>query len=83
MHAKGKVADPRVELQDGPVRQDMLAREVTGDEKAVWWARAIEAFPGYAEHQTNTDREIPVLVLSQLPSSTDMAHRTDHGARWP
>jgi hypothetical protein len=45
------------------VRQDMLAREVTGDEKAVWWARAIEAFPGYAEHQTNTDREIPVLVL--------------------
>jgi len=62
------------------VRQDMLAREVTGDEKAVWWARAIEAFPGYAEHQTNTDREIPVLVLEP---ATDMAHRTDHGARWP
>lgn len=56
-------ADPRVELQDGPVRQDMLAREVTGDEKAVWWARAVEAFPGYAEYQTQTDREIPVLVL--------------------
>jgi deazaflavin-dependent oxidoreductase (nitroreductase family) len=57
------VADPRVELQDGPVRQDMLAREVTGDEKAVWWARAVEAFPDYAEYQKNTDREIPVLVL--------------------
>lgn len=57
------VADPRVELQDGPVRQDMLAREVTGDEKAVWWARAVEAFPPYAEYQRNTDREIPVLVL--------------------
>lgn len=56
-------ADPRVELQDGPVRQDMLAREVTGDEKAVWWARAVEAFPGYAEYQKQTDREIPVLVL--------------------
>ena len=28
------VADPHVELQDGPVRQDMIAREVTGDEKA-------------------------------------------------
>jgi deazaflavin-dependent oxidoreductase (nitroreductase family) len=57
------VADPRVELQDGPVRQDMPAREVTGDEKAVWWARAVEAFPDYAEYQKNTDREIPVLVL--------------------
>ncbi|MGN9844609.1 nitroreductase family deazaflavin-dependent oxidoreductase [Nonomuraea sp. H19] len=57
------VADPRVELQDGPVRQDMLAREVTGDEKAVWWARAVEAFPDYAEYQKNTDRQIPVLVL--------------------
>jgi len=57
------VADPRVELQDGPVRQDMLAREVTGDEKAVWWARAVDAFPDYAEYQKKTDREIPVLVL--------------------
>jgi F420H(2)-dependent quinone reductase len=57
------VADPRVELQDGPVRQDMLAREVTGDEKAVWWARAVEAFPAYAEYQKNTDRQIPVFVL--------------------
>ncbi|MEU9322603.1 nitroreductase family deazaflavin-dependent oxidoreductase [Streptomyces canus] len=57
------VADPRVELQDGPVRRDMLAREVTGDEKALWWARAVEAFPPYAEYQKNTDREIPVLVL--------------------
>jgi F420H(2)-dependent quinone reductase len=57
------VADNRVELQDGPVRQDMLAREVTGDEKAAWLTRAVEAFPNYAEYQKNTDREIPILVL--------------------
>jgi deazaflavin-dependent oxidoreductase (nitroreductase family) len=57
------VADPRVELQDGPVRQDMLARELTGEEKAVWWSRAVEAFPDYADYQRNTDREIPVFVL--------------------
>jgi deazaflavin-dependent oxidoreductase (nitroreductase family) len=57
------VADPRVELQDGPARQDMLAREVAGDEKAVWWARAVKVFPPYAEYQRNTDREIPVFVL--------------------
>ncbi|MDT0441448.1 nitroreductase family deazaflavin-dependent oxidoreductase [Streptomyces johnsoniae] len=57
------VADPRVELQDGPVRQDMVAREVTGEEKAVWWDRAVEAFPDYADYQEKTDREIPVFVL--------------------
>jgi deazaflavin-dependent oxidoreductase (nitroreductase family) len=57
------VAHPRVELQDGPVRQDMLAREVTGDEKAVWWARAVEAYPDYADYQKRTDRQIPVFVL--------------------
>ena len=57
------VADPHVELQDGPVRQDMTAREVLGDEKATWWERAIAAYPDYADYQQKTDREIPVFVL--------------------
>ncbi|QNE73556.1 nitroreductase family deazaflavin-dependent oxidoreductase [Streptomyces finlayi] len=60
------VADPRVELQDGPVRQDMLAREVTGEEKAVWWGRAVEAYPDYDDYQKNTDREIPLFVLEPV-----------------
>jgi deazaflavin-dependent oxidoreductase (nitroreductase family) len=63
------VADPRVELQDGPVRQDMTAREVTGKEKAVWWERAVEAWPDYAEYQKKTDRVIPVFVLE--PAAED------------
>ncbi|MGW3597727.1 nitroreductase family deazaflavin-dependent oxidoreductase [Streptomyces sp. NPDC005167] len=62
-------ADPRVELQDGPVRQDMNAREVTGDEKRVWWERAVEAFPDYADYQEKTDRQIPVLVLEPVAGS--------------
>ncbi|MGS2589751.1 nitroreductase family deazaflavin-dependent oxidoreductase [Streptomyces hebeiensis] len=62
------VADPRVELQDGPVRQDMIAHEATGEEKAVWWARAVEAFPPYAEYQEKTDREIPLFVLEPSPT---------------
>ncbi|WP_431945251.1 nitroreductase family deazaflavin-dependent oxidoreductase [Actinacidiphila sp. bgisy167] len=62
------VADPRVELQDGPVRRDMTAREVTGDERAEWWERAVEAWPDYAEYQKNTDREIPLFVLEPAPA---------------
>ncbi|GAA1331328.1 nitroreductase family deazaflavin-dependent oxidoreductase [Streptomyces sp. NBC_00257] len=57
------VADPRVELQDGPLRQDMNAREATGEEKDLWWGRAVEAFPDYADYQQKTDRQIPVFVL--------------------
>ncbi|MFH8659337.1 nitroreductase family deazaflavin-dependent oxidoreductase [Streptomyces afghaniensis] len=56
-------ADPHVELQDGPVKQDMIAREVTGQEKADWWERAVAAYPAYADYQKKTDREIPVFVL--------------------
>src|ERR1700676_1214598 len=61
------VADPHVELQDGPVKTDRLAREVTGDEKAVWWGRAVAAYPDYADYQTRTDRQIPVFVLETPP----------------
>jgi len=56
-------ADPRVELQDGPHKQSMVAREVTGDERAEWWERAVAAYPPYAEYQQRTTRQIPVFVL--------------------
>ncbi|GAA2696702.1 MULTISPECIES: nitroreductase family deazaflavin-dependent oxidoreductase [Actinosynnema] len=61
------VAHPHVELQDGPVRKEYVAREVTGDEKARWWERAVAAFPDYADYQRKTEREIPVFVLDPLP----------------
>jgi F420H(2)-dependent quinone reductase len=56
-------ANPHVELQDGATKRDYLAREVTGTEKATWWARAVETWPNYAGYQTKTDRQIPVFVL--------------------
>jgi len=61
-------AEPHVELQDGTVTKDFTAREVTGEEKAQWWERAVAAFPNYAEYQQKTDREIPVFVLEERES---------------
>lgn len=58
--------NPRVELQDGGVTREYDAREVFGDEKAVWWERAVAAWPDYAEYQTKTDRQIPVFVLTPV-----------------
>ncbi|WP_016698710.1 nitroreductase family deazaflavin-dependent oxidoreductase [Actinoalloteichus spitiensis] len=60
------LAHPTVELQDGPVRRDYRAREVTGEEKATWWERAVAAYPDYADYQERTDREIPVIVLEPV-----------------
>jgi deazaflavin-dependent oxidoreductase (nitroreductase family) len=56
-------AEPHVELQDGAVKRDMTAREVTGEEKREWWERCVDRFPPYAEYQERTEREIPVFVL--------------------
>jgi deazaflavin-dependent oxidoreductase (nitroreductase family) len=56
-------AHPEFPLQDGTDTKNYVAREVSGDERAQWWDRAVEAFPPYAEYQTKTDREIPVFVL--------------------
>jgi F420H(2)-dependent quinone reductase len=57
------LADPHVELQDGPVVHELVAREVHGPEREQWWERAVAAFPDYAAYQQRTERTIPVLVL--------------------
>jgi deazaflavin-dependent oxidoreductase (nitroreductase family) len=57
------IADPHVELQDGPVVHELVAREVHGPEREQWWERAVAAFPDYAAYQHRTERTIPVLVL--------------------
>src|SRR3954453_6669625 len=59
-------ADPdAVLIQDGPEPFEVDVREVTGDEKAQWWERAVAAFPPYAGYQKPPEREIPVLIASR------------------
>ena len=59
------VADQHVELQDGPNKWDMVARQVSGAERDEWWKRSVAAYPPYAEYQQATDRVIPVFVLER------------------
>ena len=58
--------NPHVELQDRATRRDYTAREVMGDEKAIWWERAVEAWPDYAGYQKRTERQIPLFVLEPM-----------------
>ena len=64
------VIEPVIELQDGAVTRECQAREVFGDEKPLWWRRAVEAYPNYADYQRNTDRQIPVFVLEPVSGET-------------
>ena len=60
-----KAHPDQVTVQDGPEPWDGVAREVTGEEKALWWERAVAVYPDYADYQAKTDREIPVFVVER------------------
>ncbi|WP_310529852.1 nitroreductase family deazaflavin-dependent oxidoreductase [Nocardioides sp.] len=60
------LADPVVDLQDGPTTGTYRAREISGDERALWWERSAAAFPQYAKYAEGTDRLIPVFLLERI-----------------
>jgi deazaflavin-dependent oxidoreductase (nitroreductase family) len=52
-------------VQDGAKPFPVRVRELTGDERAEWWERAVAAYPPYAEYQQRTRRQIPVFLASR------------------
>jgi deazaflavin-dependent oxidoreductase (nitroreductase family) len=72
------VAHPHVELRDGAVVRDYLARELEGAERETWWARSVEAYPDYADYAIKTSRLIPVFVLE--PVDPEVAEQHDSAA---
>ncbi len=59
----------QVSVQDGPEPWDGVAREISGEEKRIWWERAVAAYPPYAEYQQRTDRRIPVFLVERAAIS--------------
>ncbi len=60
------VADPHVDLQDGPERHEYVARIAEGAEREEWWERCVAQYAPYADYQERTDREIPVFLLERV-----------------
>jgi len=54
-----------VTLQDGPEPFPVTVREVSGDERELWWKRAVAAYPPYEDYQKRTERLIPVFVATR------------------
>jgi deazaflavin-dependent oxidoreductase (nitroreductase family) len=60
------LADPVVDLQDGPEPHQYRARLAEGQEREEWWERCVAQYAPYAEYQERTDREIPVFLLEPV-----------------
>ncbi len=60
------LAEPVVELQDGATRSRFRTRVLDGQERELWWERAVAEYPPYADYQRRTDRVIPVLLLEPV-----------------
>lgn len=58
--------NPKVELTMGGKKRPMQARVATSDEKAELWPRVVAGYKGYAQYQTRTERDIPLVILEPL-----------------
>ena len=60
------LAEPLVELQDGPEPKLYRARLLEGAEREDWWAHAVATWSTYASYQAKTDRQIPIFLLEEI-----------------
>ena len=60
------VANPEVDLQDGPEPKSYRARMLDGEERVDWWAYAVQTWPTYGKYQERTDRQIPIFLLEEI-----------------
>jgi deazaflavin-dependent oxidoreductase (nitroreductase family) len=57
-------AEPKVEVQHGPRTRAMVARTANSAERARLWPRMVEVYKPYDDYQSWSDREIPIVILS-------------------
>jgi deazaflavin-dependent oxidoreductase (nitroreductase family) len=58
-------ANPEVQVQVKAEKFTAHARTAQGAERAELWAKMVEIYGPYAQYQTKTDRQIPVVVLKR------------------
>jgi deazaflavin-dependent oxidoreductase (nitroreductase family) len=61
--------DPHVHVEIGDDSYDATAATLTGAERDRRWAELVDQYPFFAEHQSQTVREIPLVRLTRDPSA--------------
>jgi deazaflavin-dependent oxidoreductase (nitroreductase family) len=57
------IANPRASIEVGDQTLDVVARVADAEARERLWARQKERYPGFAEYEAKTTRQIPVVVL--------------------
>ncbi len=60
------LAHPRVTAEIGVRTVDLRARVAEGDEREKIWSAQKAAYPGFADYEQKTTRQIPVIVLEPV-----------------
>jgi deazaflavin-dependent oxidoreductase (nitroreductase family) len=58
-------ADPDVSIEVGTDSVEVRARVLEGAERSAVWEEQKRRAPGFADYETKTDREIPVVELTR------------------
>jgi deazaflavin-dependent oxidoreductase (nitroreductase family) len=60
------LAHPRVTAEIGTTTVELEARVAEGEEREQIWSAQKAAYPGFADYERNTTRQIPVIVLKPV-----------------
>ena len=64
------VAHPRASVEVGTETVPVVARVADRDERAPIWEKQKKEFPGFAEYEAKTSRQIPVVILEPVPAAS-------------
>jgi len=59
-------SNPKADLQVGSRRFAGTTRRADPDEKARLWPQLVAIYPQYADYQTRTTRQIPVVIVTPV-----------------
>ena len=62
-------ADPQVRVQVKAQKFAALARTANPEERRALWPKMVEIYGPYAQYQTKTERQIPVVILRPVAAS--------------
>jgi deazaflavin-dependent oxidoreductase (nitroreductase family) len=60
---RNAVAHPNVSAEIGTETRSFRARVASGEERQTIWTEQKQAYPGFADYEAATAREIPVVIL--------------------
>lgn len=60
------LANPRAKAELGTEIVDVEARVATGEERERLWSVQKQEWPGFADYERKTEREIPVIILERV-----------------